>query len=110
MKHLPIFFLSFILFACETPVKDSVFIDVKAPGIYNGMRAYLKVANERAQFVNVDTAIVLDEKFTFDGKRNEPRLEYLFIDGFQGNLPLIVENGDIAILINKDSIHTSKID
>ena len=109
MRYLPIFFLTFILLNCETPKKDSVFINVQAPGVYNGMRAYLKVANERSQLVNVDTAIVLDEKFYFDGKRTEPRLEYLFIDGFQGNLPLIVENGDIEILINKDSLHASKV-
>lgn len=109
MKPFSIFFCVAILFSCEKPPKDSYHIKAKAPGIYNGMRAYLKVSDERQRFVNVDTAIVMDEKFSFDGKRDEPRLEYLFIDNYEGHLPLIVENGDIEIQINKDSLFASKI-
>ncbi len=109
MKQFSIFFCLVVLFSCEKPLKDNYHIEAKAPGIYNGMRAYLKVSDERQRFVNVDTAIVIDEKFSLNGKRDEPRLEYLFIDSYEGNLPIIVENGDFEVQINKDSLFASKI-
>lgn len=110
MKQLIIFLFLGIILACQTPKRtDNFVIQANAPGIYNGMRAYLKVKNERGQMVNKDTAIVIDEKFIFEGKRKEPSLEYLFINGTEGFLPLIVENGDISISIEKDSLNTSKV-
>lgn len=109
MKQLISFILLSLIFSCKPEIKDHYEIDVKAPGIYNGMRVYMKTRNERGQFINKDTAIVLDEKFSFKGIRNEPTLEYLFIDGYKSSLPLIVENGSINITINKDSLHASII-
>jgi thiol-disulfide isomerase/thioredoxin len=110
MKQLIIFIFLAVVLACQAPKRtDSYVIEAKAPGVYNGMRAYLRVPNERGQMVNKDTAIVLDEKFSFKGVQTEPVLEYIFINGSEGFLPLIVENGDITIVIEKDSIHASKI-
>ncbi|WP_298238100.1 TlpA disulfide reductase family protein [uncultured Algibacter sp.] len=110
MKQLIIFIFLAVVLACQAPKRtDSYVIQASAPGVYNGMRAYLKVPNERGQMVNKDTAIVLDEKFSFEGVQTEPVLEYLFINGSEGFLPLIVENGDIAITIKKDSLGSSEI-
>lgn len=111
MKHLLILIIATLLFSCknETPLKDGYTIVAEAPGIYNGMRAYLKAKDERGRLVNKDTAIVIDEKFHFKGKQVEPSLQLLFINGYEGFLPIIVENGDINISIVKDSLHTSKV-
>ncbi len=100
-------FISLFL-ACETTPKDRFSINGKAPGVLNGMRAYLKGVNEQGRLIDKDTAVVVDEKFSFEGTRNEPSLEFLFIDGIQGNAPLIVENGLIEMAVVKDSLHTSK--
>ncbi|MEP1486878.1 MAG: TlpA disulfide reductase family protein [Algibacter sp.] len=107
MKQLISFLLLCLIFSCKTEIKDHYEIDAKAPGIYNGMRVYLKTPNERGQVTNRDTAIILDEKFSFKGIRNEPTLEHLYIDGYKNYIPLIVENGSITIIINKDSLETS---
>lgn len=109
MKRFIIFLILSSFFSCKTEIKDHYEINVKAPGIHNGMRAYLKTANERGQMKNKDTAIVLDDTFSFKGIRNEPALEFLFIDGYPGYLPVIIENGEINITINKDSLETSSI-
>ena len=111
MKQVIFFLLAVTLLSCksEKQVSSGYTINVTAPGIYNGMRAYLKTTDEKGQLFNKDTAVVLDEKFAFDGVRTIPTLEYLFIDGQNGYLPLIIENGDIHIEIYKDSLYTSKI-
>ena len=109
MKYLIIFLCITSIFSCSTPKHDSYTIEAKAPGIYNGMRAYLKGSDARGRLINKDTAIVIDEKFSFHGVRKEPTLEYLHINGYSGSLPLIVENGFIEILIHKDSLYTSKV-
>ena len=97
------------LLSCSETKPETYQINAKAPGIYNGMRAYLKVKDTRGRSMNKDTAIVLDETFSFKGTRKEPTLEYLHINGYEGSLPLIVENANIDILINKDSLHKSKV-
>ncbi|GAA4237241.1 TlpA disulfide reductase family protein [Postechiella marina] len=109
MKSIIYLLLLCSLFSCKPEIKDHYIINGTAKGIYNGMRAYLKEPNERGQLINKDTAIVLDEKFSFKGVRNEPTLEYLYIDGHKNYLPLIIENGAIDIAINKDSIETSNV-
>lgn len=111
MKKLSICIGILLFLSCkkQVEIKDSYVIEANAPGIYNGMRAYLKVFDERGQLVDTDTAMVVDEKFSFTGKRNEPTLEYLHINGSEGFLPLIVENGDIEITIYKDSLPKSKV-
>ena len=109
MKYAILFLFIGIFLSCEKAPKDSFNINIKAPGVHNGMRAYLKVTNEQGRLIDIDTAIVIDEKFSFIGTRDEPSLEYLFINGIDSNISLIVENGDIEILIEKDSLHTSKV-
>ncbi|WP_242131838.1 TlpA disulfide reductase family protein [Aestuariivivens marinum] len=111
MNKLSYLLLFLLFFSCQNqkPFKDSYSIEVHAPGIYNGMRAYLKVQDERGRLINKDTAIVIDEKFSFQGKRDEPSLELLTINGYEGFLPVIIENGEIYIYIEKDSLLTSKI-
>ncbi|WP_223550435.1 TlpA disulfide reductase family protein [Aestuariivivens sp. NBU2969] len=111
MNRLSPLLLLLLIYSCQNqkPVKDSYTIEVHAPGVYNGIRAYLKIQDERGRLINKDTAIVIDEKFSFQGKRDEPSLELLTINGYKGFLPVIVENGEIYIYIEKDSLLTSKI-
>ncbi|ALJ03882.1 hypothetical protein APS56_01370 [Pseudalgibacter alginicilyticus] len=98
-----------LFLACNTSKKDRFIINGEAPGVLNGIRAYIKTVDEQGRLINKDTAIVMNEQFSFEGTRNEPNLEFLFIDGQNGNAPFIVENGTINIIAKKDSLHTSKI-
>src|SRR6187402_1247316 len=48
-------------------------------------------------------------KFEIKGKAVEPSFHLLQIEGVQGKIPFILENGDIKIVVNKDTIQKSKI-
>ncbi|WP_142785818.1 TlpA disulfide reductase family protein [Changchengzhania lutea] len=109
MKNLLAFLCILLVLSCQEKTYDSYTIEANAPGIHNGIRAYLKATNEKGLMVAKDTAIVMKERFTFSGIRNEPSLEFLFINGINGGLPLIVEHGEISIEVNKDTLQASKI-
>lgn len=97
------------MLSCESAMEDRFVIEANAPGVYNGLRAYLKTTDETGQLINIDTAMIVNETFSFEGKRDEPSLEFIFIDSHNGNIPIIVENAMIEILVEKDSLQTSKI-
>ncbi len=109
MKRIFALAILCIFLACESTQKDSFTIQVNAPKVYNGIHAHLKGVNEKGRLFIKDSAIVLDGTFVITGKRDEPSLEYLFIDGCNGYLPIIIENADIKVDVNKDSLITSVI-
>jgi thiol-disulfide isomerase/thioredoxin len=80
-----------------------------AKGVYNGMRAYIKLINEKRKTVNIDTAIVMNEVFTFHGKVGAPAMRILTVDGINGYLPFVFESGITTIEVDKDNIYDSKI-
>lgn len=102
------------IFACQTESKkerttDGYLITGTAPDVYNGIRVYLKSADERGRQVNRDTAIVMNERFTFEGKVDQPEMWYLNVNSLKGNMPLIVENADIDIEVNNSDVSLSKV-
>lgn len=98
--------------SCNTEPKfDGYVIEGKAPGVYNGIRAYLKVYGVRNRLVPVDTAIVMNGAFVFKSKSKNPGLHQLTIDNVNGSLPLIIDNQEnFAITIDKDNITKSVVE
>ena len=43
------------------------------------------------------------------GSAKEPEMNFMQVEGVQGKVPFILENGDIEVVINKDSIENSKV-
>lgn len=110
-RILVVLIISVIIISCkqsETKM-DSYIITGNAPGIYNGVRVYLKSMTERNREVIMDTAIVFEEKFIFEGVNTIPDVWYLSVNGVNGNVPLVIENGNLTIDFYKDSIFKSKI-
>jgi thiol-disulfide isomerase/thioredoxin len=96
--------------SCNKEVKrDGYLIEGNAKGIYNGIRVYLKGVDQSNRQIDLDTAIVMNEKFSFEGKVLEPVMSYLIINSVKGNLPIIIENDVFNIDIDKDNISNSKI-
>ncbi|MGK4568528.1 DUF4369 domain-containing protein [Flavobacterium sp. 3HN19-14] len=60
------------------------------------------------QFINVDTSKIVDGKFTFKGSAKEPEIRVIDIAGKPEKVLFILENGDIELKINKDSIGLTK--
>jgi peroxiredoxin len=109
---LTVFIIS-VIFSCDNtePLPpDTYEITASAPGIYNGMRAYLKTLGTNKRLVVTDTAMVVDEQFTFKGERKHASFYYLTINGVRGNLDFILEPGKMKINIYKDSLRKSLIE
>ncbi|WP_299336315.1 TlpA disulfide reductase family protein [uncultured Psychroserpens sp.] len=114
-KLITIVIVGILLYACKTDVKteeverDTYLISGEAPGVYNGIRAYLQTSDERGRKINMDTAIVMNERFQFEGKVDTPQLWNLSINSVAGDLALIVENKAISVKVDKDDMSNTTI-
>ena len=96
--------------SCNTETKrDGYLINGNATGVYNGIRVYLKALDQNNRQVDIDTAIVMNEKFTFEGKVSGPEMVYVYMNSAKGNLPIIVENTEITIEVDKDNLSNSVV-
>ncbi|HEY6143238.1 MAG TPA: DUF4369 domain-containing protein [Flavobacterium sp.] len=90
--------------------KNKYVISGTVKGIENGKTVIMETQDAAGMgLVAVDTVKVEDGKFEIEGKAAEPSFHMLQVEGVNGKVPFILENGDIAIEINKDSINKSKI-
>ena len=104
--------IALILIAAITVIsckKEGYEITGTANGVDNGKNVYLEAQSETGP-VALDTAVVENGKFKFDGKlKDGVELAFVRIETLNGSLPIILEDGDIAIDFNKDTIQKSKI-
>lgn len=75
----------------------------------NGLKVFLKTADSLNQLIDVDTTTIENGQFSFAGTQAEPKLHYIFMEQTRGNVPVIVENGDIEISFQKDSLNYAKL-
>ncbi|WP_299227750.1 TlpA disulfide reductase family protein [uncultured Psychroserpens sp.] len=115
MKKITTILVLCLLFtACKTEQKEKVqrdgyYVTGNAPGVYNGIRAYLNSTDERGRQVAIDTAIVMNEKFVFEGKVTNPQISFLTINSVNGLFPFVLEDGEINIDVNADNIRNSTV-
>lgn len=109
-KILILSITAFLLVGCKKEIKTDYTINGNAEGVYNGIRVYLKTFdfNEIKEKI-IDTAIVMNEKFSFVGKVENPELRSLSIDNIGGKLSFIIENNTIDIRIDKENIAASTV-
>src|SRR5690606_4607161 len=110
-RILVILIISVISYSCKKsePKMDGYVINGTATGVYDGVRAYLKIKGDRGRDIIQDTAIVFDEKFTFEGKIDSPALWVLSVNSVPGELPIIIENASISVDLNKNNLQESKV-
>ncbi len=89
--------------------KDKYTISGTVKGVDNGKTVIMETQDAMGGLIAVDTVKVENGKFEIKGKTLEPSFHMLQVEGLQGKVPFILENGDITIEINKDSINKSKI-
>jgi len=90
--------------------KDKYTISGTAKGFENGKTVVLEAQDDKGMgLIPVDTVKIEDGKFEIKGKAIEPAFHTLQIEGVQGKIPFILENGEITIVVNKDTIQKSKI-
>jgi hypothetical protein len=97
-------FAALLVIACN---KDGFEITGLAEGVENGKKVYLETQTDLGP-VSLDTAVVENGKFKFEGKLKEGiELAFVRIETLNGSVPMILENGDISVEFNKDTIPTS---
>jgi hypothetical protein len=90
--------------------KTKFTISGTAKGIENGKTIIMETPDATGMgMVAVDTVKVENGKFEMTGKATEPTFHMLTVEGVNGKFPFILENGDIEIVIDKDSINKSKV-
>lgn len=90
--------------------KTKYTISGTAKGIENGKTIIMETADASGMgMMAVDTVKVENGKFEITGKATEPSFHTLQVEGVNGKFPFILENGDIEIIIDKDSINKSKV-
>ncbi len=75
----------------------------------DGKTVILEKQDETGQITPIDTVKIESGKFTFKGTANEPEMYLIQVEAVQGKLPFILENGDIEMTVNKDSINIAKV-
>lgn len=96
-----------ILISC-TKTKYTISGTVK--GVEDGKTIIMETQDAGGMgLIAVDTVKIKDGKFEIKGESIEPSFHLLQVEGINGKVPFILENGDITIEINKDSINKSKI-
>jgi len=81
-----------------------------AKGIENGKTIIMETQDAAGMgLIAVDTVKVENGKFEITGKATEPSFHMLQVEGVNGKFLFILENGDINIEIDKDSINKSKV-
>lgn len=111
---ISILVLCLLVSSCKTEEKqktvkrDGYYISGTAPGVYNGIRAYLEITSDKGRKIPIDTAIVMNEKFVFEGKVDYPEMVYLKLNSANGSMPLILENKEMTIALDKDNVTKSR--
>ncbi len=95
--------------ACNsTPEGYTISGDLRGE-IENGTAVYLKTNGENNQPADVDTTTVENGKFEFTGAAAIPQLHYIFVDKLPGYTPLVLENGEIVLSAQKDSLPFAEV-
>jgi len=112
-KYLLLLLITVLSFSCDKKKQlppNTYQINVSAPGVLNGIRAYIKIIDNRRQEINIDTAMVVNEKFSFSGKVNNAAIRILTVNSVKGSLAFILEPGELNISLYKDSLQNSKVE
>ena len=96
------------LVSCSKVGKNEFIIEGNAEGVKDGVAVYLE-KQDSTGIVQVDTVKVEKGKFKFEGNVTEPGLHFVQVDQTQGKIVLVLENGEINLKVDKDSINKSVV-
>lgn len=73
----------------------------------NGKNVFLETQGGMTGFTAKDTVKVENGKFVFEGTATEPALYFIQVEGLNGKAEIVLEQGDIEVTIDKDSLFKS---
>lgn len=96
------------LVSCNKVGKNEFIIEGNAEGVKDGVAVYLQ-KQDSTGLVQIDTVKVEKGKFKFEGNVTEPSLHFVQVDATQGKIVFVLENGEINLKVDKDSINKSVV-
>ena len=108
-KLLAALVVTTILMSCSQEQKGYEIQGTLNGDLEAGVQAFLRKRNEEGRFINLDTTIVVDGKYSFTGQQEELEIFYIFFDVTRGNIPVIVENATIQVTAQRDSLQYFKL-
>ena len=104
-----IFCLSFLLFLSSCGSSDNQFELIGNADVSDGTMIYVLQADQNNQPYIKDSTSVQSNSFKFKGISSTPQISYIQVNGVNGYVLAILENGDIKADIYKDSISKSRV-
>ncbi len=106
-----IFFLiaiGFAIVSCSKVGKNEFLISGSAKGFKDGTKVILQGQDEKTMMpTTLDSATIKGEKFELKGKTTEPKMNAVFFPDSNSGFSVIVEEGEIDVVVNKDTIQNS---
>ncbi len=94
--------------SCNKVGNNEFEIEGNSSGFKDGRNVYLKMQDTVTNsLVNLDTVKIENGKFIFKGAVTEPSLHFIAIDSTENQIPFILEEGNITVAVNKDTIFKS---
>ena len=103
------FSLLFLLFLSSCGSSDNQFELIGNADVSDGTMIYVLQADQNNQPYIKDSTSVESNSFKFKGVSSTPQISYIQVEGVNGYVLAILENGDIKADIYKDSISKSKV-
>ena len=97
-----------VIISCNKAGKNEYIVSGTVKGIADGKTVVLEKQDEMGQFIPMDTVKVKDGKFMMKGSAKEPEIMLIQVEAIQGKVPFVLENGNIDIIVDKDSLQKSK--
>ncbi len=101
--------LSVTLFSFRAWLKNEFTITGTATGIADGKKVYLQLQQPEKGTIKIDSAKVMGGKFTLKGTATEPSIHFVEVEGIQGKVAFVLEEGAIELTLYKDSIGKSRV-
>ena len=111
MKKLLIRFisLSFLILLGSCGSQENQFELIGKADVVDGTKIYVLQADQNNQPYIKDSTTVQSNNFKFQGISSTPQISYIQVEGVNGYVLAILENGDIKADLFKDSISKSKV-
>ena len=106
---LRLFSLSFLLYLSSCGSSNNQFELIGNADVSDGTMIYVLQADQNNQPYIKDSTSVQSNSFKFKGISSTPQISYIQVEGVNGYVLAILENGDIKADIYKDSISKSKV-
>lgn len=110
MKKIGIALLTVIASSCTGLIGNGFKISGEIDGLADGTKVFLEKQDTQTGItVPVDTVKIEKGKFVFEGKAEEPSIQGIHFENTKGGFPVIVEKGNISVIVKKDSIGKAKV-